>query len=235
MSESSLDNIAAFADLPQDGARVSSIKSTIGSKQKNKFWSYLGFSIAFFAVFVVTMVLCLVFRAEYKPLNQQHNEYLSMINYAEEHAICNLKGTVTSFDIDEKTGYYAFGYRVVSESGAAGQLDAFSPYVYSKNDIETIYTNGTEVRIAVENGVLGQNTKSVNMDYADYDIMKYAPYKMALAGYITFLIATAVCCFMVCCFFGFAMVALYKIRKGILDDEDEKLEIVKPNGTRVVK
>ena len=234
-SESNLDNVTTFIDSPERGAKVLDIKNASGNKQKSKFLSYLAFSIAFFAVFVAIFVLCMVFRAEYKPLEQQRNEYLNMINNAKEHAICNLKGTVTSFDIDEKTGYYVFGYRVVSESGAGGQLDAFSPYVYTREDIETNYPNGSEVKIAVESGLLSQKTKSVNMDYADYDIMKYAPYKKALVGYVTFLIATAVCFFIVCCFFGFSMIALHKMRKGIDDDEDEKLEVVKPNGTRVIK
>lgn len=220
-----------LTDSPEDCGKFLDVNSAIGQSPKKRFLSYLALAIAFFVVFVAILVLCLVFRADYRALQSERNGRLELINYAEVHSFANFKGTVTGLEFDKKTGRYAFTYRVVSESGVVGQVDGVSPAIYSKDEINQNYPTGAEVRIAVENGVLSQSSKSINMDYADYNMMNYPPYKEAKVGFITFLVATAICFFIVCCFSGFAIISLRELRKSKIP-EDEKVEVVKPNGTR---
>lgn len=218
-----------------DKSEVEVVKVSAQAMAKKRFWMYLAFSGVFFVIFVTTLVLCLHFGANYKNQVDQHNEYMELIEYAEEHAICNLKGTVTEYNIDENTGRFAVKYRVVSESSAGGQLDAYSPYVYTREQIERDFAIGTEIRVAVQGGALNQKTKSVNMNYADFDMSTYPPYQKSKVGFISMLVATGISCFAVCCFFGLSMQALARSKNDDLVEEMEVVEVVKPNGKRVTK
>lgn len=211
-------------------------KETISAQSlaKKRFWAYLASSGAFFVIFVTTLVLCVHFGAIYKQQVNQHNEYMELINYAEEHTICKLTGEVTGYDLNEDTGRFAVGYKVVSTSGVGGQLDAYSPYVYTREEVEQ-FEIGAEILVAVKGGTLNQHTKSVNMSYADYDMSNYPPYQKPKVGFITMLIATGISCFAVCCFFGLSMQALAQSKKDDEPEVVEEVEIVKPNGKRVSK
>ncbi len=226
-----LEKAMALADAPEEGGKFLDINNAVGSSPKNRFITYTFMAGAFFLVFVAILVLCLVFRADYRTLQAEHDERMELINYAEEYASCKLKGTVTGLDFDETTGRYAFTYRVVSESDAVWQLDGVSPAIYEKDDITNDYPVGQSVWIAVKSGVISQNSESINMSYADYDMMNYPPYKKAKVGFVTFVVATSVCFFIVCCFSGLGIFALREKRREKVG-EDEKVEVVKPNGTR---
>lgn len=227
MLEPVLDNNTSESST--DVGKILEINSAVGSSTRRRFWVYLGLAGAFFVVFLVTLGLCLNFRGDYKAQLAAHNDCIEMINYAKEHEICNLEGTVTSFDIDKDTGRYAVGYRVVSESNVEGQLDAFSPYVYTLDEIEQNFVTGSKIRVAIEDGALNQKTKSVNMSYENYDLMTYPPFKNAKVGFITMLVALSVCFFIVCCFVGFAMQALADTRKEDPNCRINEVEVVKPD------
>ena len=236
--------MATIPDLENNASSVEIMENTqhtftdfekgLGKTHKSRFLIYLMLSIAFLAVAIVLLILCLGYKADYNAEMKTHNEYMELINYAKEHPTCNLKGVVTGVDINEETGYYAFGYRITSESLAGGQLDAFSPYIYTKEEISEHFSNGTELQIAVEAGKLNQMTKSVNMSYEDYNLDNYSPFFKAKVGYITLLVAMTVCFVIVFCFFGFSMQSLYRANNSKdNEDDDTEMEVVKANGNRV--
>jgi len=232
-------NTAQPLDTIEDGVDKIEKDASVNSP-KQKFWFYLWLSIAFFTVLVVTLIMCLVFRADYKPLNAEHNARVNMIKTAKN--LEKLNGVITGeTKLDKETNRYAFEYRVES-SDAGGSLTAFSPCVYTLTEIEDKYVAGSDCLIIVDlegnGGRLDDNAKSVNADYIDFNIMSYAPYKKAFTGYVIFLIATTVCAFIAFCFFGFSMVALHASKKNEntkSDEEMDAVEVVKPNGTRAKK
>lgn len=235
-SSPDLENFGANEDIVMANTETyNELESGLGSTHKSRMWTCILLSIAFLAVAIITLVLCLGFKADFDKHMAKHNGYMELINYASDHAICNLSGVVTGVDIDEETGRYAFGYRVdVSGSSlAGGRLDAFSPYVYTAEEIEQNYSTGTAVQIAVKDGRLDQNTPSVNMSYADYNLDNYPPFKKAKTGYIILLVAMGVSFAITFSFFGFAMQSLYFMRKENAKTDDEDIEIVKQNGKRV--
>lgn len=229
--DKNLEKALAMSDSPEEGGKLLDIDNALGSSLKKKFGMYLGLAIAFFAVFVALLILCLGFRADYRPLKTAHDDRIAIINYAKNHNTYNLEGKVTGYKNDKETGMYSFTYHV--EANGA-ELDAESPVIYTQEEINKNYAVNTTVRIAVKNLPFTQNTQSVNMDYADYDMMNYQPYKKAKVGFITFLVATSICFFIVCCFSGFAILSLKEMIKA-KNDKSENVDIVKPNGKRVEK
>lgn len=223
------ERAVAMSDSPEEGSKFLDINNAFGSSPKTKFLTYLFLSIAFLAVFVVLLVLCLGFRADYRTLQTAHNERMEIINYAEVHNINNLQGVVTGSTIDEDTGRYAFTYRVMTAGGDI--LEGASPAIYTQEEINSKYANNMDVQIAVKDMPFVASTQSVNMSYAEYNMMNYPPYKKAKVGFITMLVATSICFFIVCCFAGFAILACKQMRKNEVG-EDEKVEVIKPNGTR---
>lgn len=161
---------------------------------------------------------------------------MELINYAKEHKICELDGIVTGSKLDEKTGLFAFTYRVEATSLPGGKLDGTSPYVYKNTEILDTYANGTPVKIAVDiqEGGLHDKSKSVNMSYADYNLDTYPPFSKAKTGFITLLVSNTISFAITFIFFGLSMQALYRHNKGE-DEPTESVEIVKQNGTRIQK
>ncbi len=203
----------------------------LGSNYKNRAIIYFGLAGVFLVVAILLLVLCLGFRADYKTELKKHNDYMSLIDNAIN--MSSQPGVVTGSKYNTETGLYAFTYRVSSGSTVEGQLDATSPYIYTAQQINEKFPKDAEVTIIIESGMLNQYTKSVPLDYENYDINTYPPYHRAQVGYITLLITTAIAFAIAFCFAGFALQSLYRSNKPANQLEDDAPEIVKPNGNRI--